>query len=286
MLWQYEAGNEYGEFLFGNDWSIPTGFTTDGKIYLFHTEHSAIDPKPRGAPAVCLDIETGDEVWRMDGLRLGTRWGGQAIIGDSVILGLSTYDNTIVALGKGPSELNVAGPDTSVPLGTEVLLTGTIKDVSPGTMADNQKLRFPNGVPAISDADMSEWMLYVYKERPAPMANGVTVKIEAIDPNGNYQDLGTTTSDMYGNFGFAFDPEVPGQFMIMATFGGSEAYYPSTSTTYVQVGEAPAPETPIEPETPTTPETPLITTEVAIIAAVVAIAVIGVGAFFVLRRRQ
>ena len=72
MRWQYEAGNEYGEFLFGNDWSIPAAFTADGKLYLVHAEHSAIDPKPRGAPTICLDIETGNEVWRTDGLRLGT----------------------------------------------------------------------------------------------------------------------------------------------------------------------------------------------------------------------
>jgi hypothetical protein len=172
MLWQYEAGNEYGEFLFGNDWSIPMGFATDDLVYFFHTEHSAIDPKPRGAPAICLDIETGQEVWRIDGLRCGTRWGGQPIMGDSVIAAFSTYDNTIVALGKGPSDISVSIANPAVNLGNEVLVQGTIMDVSPGTKADEQMLRFPDGVPVVSDADMSEWMLYVYKHRPAPMANG------------------------------------------------------------------------------------------------------------------
>jgi len=36
---------------------------TDGKIYIAHMEHSSIDPKPRGAPFICLDMETGDEIW-------------------------------------------------------------------------------------------------------------------------------------------------------------------------------------------------------------------------------
>ncbi len=283
MVWQYEGGNEYGEFLFGNDWSLPCGFTTDGKIYLFHTEHSAIDPKPRGAPAVCLDIANGNEVWRVDGLRFGTRWGGQPIIGDSVLAGFSSYDNTIVAVGKGPSELTVSAPDTSVPLGNKVLVKGTVMDVSPGTTAAEQTLRFPNGVPAISDADMSEWMLYVYKQRPKPMASGVTVKIEAVDPNMNYQNIGMATSDVYGNYGFEFEPEVEGQYMIIATFEGSGAYFGSTSTTYLTVGEALTPYTPITPEEPVTP---FITTEIAIILAVVVAAVIGVASFWALRKRK
>ncbi|MDG6223385.1 MAG: PQQ-binding-like beta-propeller repeat protein [Candidatus Bathyarchaeota archaeon] len=284
MVWQYRAGNEYGEFLFGNDWSIPAAFTADGKLYLVHAEHSAIDPKPRGAPTICLDIATGNEVWRTDGLRLGTRWGGQPIIGDSVITAFSSYDNTIVALGKGPSELTIKGPDTSVPLGNEVLITGTVMDVSPGTKDPEAMLRFSDGVPAISDGDMSEWMLYVYKHRPRPAnAVGVNVKIEAVTPNMECIQLGTTTSDSYGKYGFAFKPEMQGVYTIIATFEGSGGYFGSTSTTYVNVGQAGSASTPIEPDQPH--GTPVITTEVAIILAVVIAAVIGVAAFWALKRK-
>jgi hypothetical protein len=286
LVWQYEMGNEYGEFLFGNDWSSPTGFISDGKVYLMHTEHSVINPMPRGAPTVCISLATGEQVWRADGLRLGTRWGGQPIIGDSVIVGFGSYDNTINAIGKGPSELTVSGPDASVALGNEVLVTGTVMDVSPGTKDIEQTSRFPNGVPAVRDAEMSQYMLYVYKDRPVPTTTGVAVKIEAVDPNGNYQDLGTTTSDMYGNFGFAFEPETEGTYMIMATFAGSGAYYGAMSTTYTQVGAA-SPTTPIEPDQPDpeTPVAPLITTEIAIIAAIVIAAIIGIAAFWALKRK-
>jgi hypothetical protein len=207
-------------------------------------------------------------------LRFGTRWGGQPIIGDSVICAFGSYDNTINALGKGPSETTVTVNDG--------VITGTVMDVSPGTKSAEQMLRFADGVPAIADGYMSEWMLYVYKQRPMPTnAEGVTVKIEAVDPNGNYQNLGTTTSDMYGNFGMSFTPESEGTYMIMATFEGSGAYYGSTATTYAYVG---ALGTPIEPEQPTH-EAPLITTEIAIILAVVVAAVIGVAAYWALKRR-
>ncbi|WNZ29079.1 MAG: PQQ-binding-like beta-propeller repeat protein [Candidatus Bathyarchaeota archaeon] len=282
MLWQYRGGNEYGEFLFGNDWSLVTGFISDGKVYLFHTEHSAIDPKPRGAPTVCLDINSGNEVWRTDGLRLGTRWGGQPIIGDSVLVGFSSYDNTIVAIGKGPSELTVTASPKVAAKGNPVIIEGTVMDVSPGTKDPEAMLRFPNGVPAISDGDMSEWMLYVYKHRPRPAnAVGVNVKIEAVAPDMSYMNLGTTTSDAYGNYAFSFKPSMDGTYTIIATFEGSRGYYGSTQTTYVNVGAVTS-ATPIEPEEPVAG---FLTTEVAIILAVVIAAIIGVGAYWMLKRK-
>jgi len=283
-LWEYALTDPNTEFLFSNAWSAPTGFVTDGKVYLFHMEHSVIQPMPRGAPAACISLETGEEIWRINGLRLGTRWGGQPIIGDSVIVGFGSYDNTINAIGKGPSAITVSAPDTSVPLNNKVLLKGTVMDVSPGTEYPEQKYKFPNGVPAVSDADMSEFMLYVYKGRPMPMASGVSVKIEAVDPNGNYQIIGTATSDVYGNYGLDFEPEVEGTYMIIATFAGSGAYYGLTSTTYLTVGEALTPATPIEPEEPTA--APFITTELAIILAVVVAAVIGIVSFWALKKRK
>ena len=51
-----------------------------------------------------------------------------------------------------------------------------VTDVSPGTNDAALTMRFPNGVPAIADEYMSEWMLYVYKQFECPMMlNGVEV---------------------------------------------------------------------------------------------------------------
>ena len=180
-------------------------------------------------------------------------------------------------------------------------------DVSPGTEEARIQLRFPKGVPVVSDADMTDWMLYVYNQFAKPMATGVQVKLESYDPNGNYQVLGTTMIDSYGNFALMYEPEVPGTYYISATFEGTNAYYGSSSSTYLGVEPAPAvatpiePEVPEEPETPTEPEepeepeeptepeqpaeTPLISTEVAIVAAVAIVAVLGIATFWILRRR-
>jgi len=241
-LWTYNAEDPYQEILWANSWWGRIPLITDGKIYLGHEEHSTIDPKPRGAPFVCLDAETGDVIWKADGLFRQTHWGGRAIIADSIIVTMDTYDQRIYAIGKGPSATTVGIQDDVIKHGDSVLIKGMVTDISTGTEDHALAKRFPNGVPAVSDADMSEWMLYVYKQFPKPAdAIGVPVTLEAIDPNGNYQYLGTATTDASGNYGFAFEPEVPGQYMIMATFYGSAGYYGSTTTTYLTVDPAPEP---------------------------------------------
>ncbi|GAG63959.1 unnamed protein product, partial [marine sediment metagenome] len=67
-LWTYQAEDPYSEILWANNWWGRIPIITDGKIYLGHAEHSPIDPKPRGAPFVCLDAETGDVIWKAEGL--------------------------------------------------------------------------------------------------------------------------------------------------------------------------------------------------------------------------
>jgi len=283
LLWKYEAEDKYQEFLFGNNWWLYPLFVTDGNIYYGSLEHSPIDPKPRGAPFICLDLQTGEEVWRSNGLFRQSLWGGRAIIADSVIATQDTYDQRVYAIGKGPSVTTVDAPLSAVTVGVPVTISGTVMDASPGTEDAQIKLRFPNGLPVISDSDMDEWMLYAYKqfERPAN-AVGVEVKIQAVNPDLECVDLGTTTSDSYGNYGFTFSPEKEGQYVIIATFEGSKGYYGSTATAYLSAGTV-TPSTPIEPEQPE--ETPVITIEIAIIAAVAVAIVISVVAYLMRNRR-
>jgi hypothetical protein len=91
------------------------------------------------------------------------------------------------------------------------MIQGTVTDISAGTKEKAD--RFPNGVPAVSDASMSEWMLYVYKQFPRPTnATGVTVNISVVDANGNYRDIGTTTSDADGFYSFNWMPDIEGKY--------------------------------------------------------------------------
>jgi len=282
--WVYHANDQYQEILWANDWWMRPVFITDGKIYLGHLEHSPIDPKPRGAPFVCLNMTNGDEIWRADGLfRLHYWGGGPALIGDSIIAVRDTYDNRIYAIGKGPSATTVtAGPKISVH-GSSVLVEGMVTDISAGTEDHALTKRFPSGVPAVSDANMSDWMLYVYKqfERPADVV-GVEVVISVLDPNGNCYEVARTTSDASGYFGCTFEPLVPGFYKIIATFEGSNAYYGSFAETSLLVEEAPA-ATPVPTPVPQAPlETYFAVSTIAIILTII---LVGAVLFLLFRKR-
>jgi hypothetical protein len=324
--WTYNAVDPYTEILWADNWPLRVNFFADGKIYLTHSEHSPIDPKPRGAAFICLDIENGDEVWRIDGAFRGTDWGGNAIVGDSIIATMDTYDQRVYAIGKGPSKITVEAPLASISEGSTVTLRGMVTDISPGTMDYALMARFPHGVPVVADEYMSEWMLYVYKHLARPSnAMGVEVVLETFDPNGNFYEVGRAISDQAGFYTVTWQPPVPGSYLIFARFDGSNSYYPAYAETSMSVDPAPTPATPIEPEepevptepeepevptepeepetptepeepeTPTEPEeptepeqpaeAPLITTEVAIIVAVAIASIIGIGAFWYLRKR-
>jgi outer membrane protein assembly factor BamB len=258
-------------------------FISDGKIYIGHTEHSANQPLPRGAPFTCLNTTNGDVIWRVDGLFQQARWGGQAIIGDSIIATMDTYDQRLYAIGKGPSATSVtASPKVSVH-GSSVLVEGMVTDISLGTTDAALTMRFPNGVPAVSDANMSDWMLYVYKqfERPADVI-GVDVTITVLDPNGNCYDVATATSDANGFYSADFTPSVPGKYTVYATFSGSESYYGSSAQTAINVEEAPAPTA--EPTPTPASMTDMIVTGFGI-GMIVAIVAIGLVIILMLRKR-
>lgn len=276
LIWYFDAVDEYTEILWGDNWPLYLSFVADGKVYLHHAEHSPVDPMPRGAPFICLDLETGNVVWQMS-IR-GVHWGGYPIIGDSTIAMFDGYDNRIYSIGKGPSCTTMAVPQVGIVKGSSITIQGKVTDISPGTQEYAIMARFPEGVPAISDASMSEWMNYVYMqfERPAN-AMGVSVKLEAVDPQGNYKYLGTTQTDSYGNYGFTFKPELAGKYEIIATFEGTNSYYGSASTAYISV-DSTSPGIPINAEESST--------SIAIILAVIAAAIIIVFAFLFLRKRK
>jgi len=168
--------------------------------------------------------------------------------------------------------MTLSAPDTAVTAGTAVILKGTVMDNSPGTKQANAQLRFPNGVPAVSDESQTAWMLYVYKQFQQPMDTvGVPVSIDAVDPNGNYIHLGETTSDASGQFYFTYTPTVAGQYTIYATFAGSASYYSSFAQNAMTVAAVHA--TPEPTEQANTPyEMYTIGMGIAIIAVV---AIIG-----------
>jgi len=190
---------------------------------------------------------------------------------------MDTYDQRVYAIGKGPSATTVtASPKVSVH-GSSVLVEGTVTDISPGTKEASLAMRFPNGVPAVADESMSDWMLYVYKQFPCPAeVKGVEVVVEVLDPNNNYYEVARATSDATGFYSATFDPPVPGKYTIVARFAGSKAYYGSYAETAITVEDAPV----VTPEPTPVPQAPVETYfAVSTIAIIVAIAIVGILLF-------
>ncbi len=249
----------------------------DGKLYLFSDEHSPNTPLYKDALVRCLNATDGTEIWTMMG------WGGQSegggipinIVADGFLVYLNLYDSQIYCVGKGPSATTVtAAPKVSVH-GDSVLVEGSVIDIAAGTKQDEQAARFPYGVPAVSDESMSAWMEYVYMQKPRPSnATGVGVTLSVLDPNNNCYEIGTVTSDANGMYKLLWEPLVPGEYTVIATFAGSESYWPSYAETAVGVTEAPEATPPPTPEPASAAELYFVPMSIGILIAIVAVGLV------------
>ena len=283
LLWMYNATDPYSEFLWGNDWSQDILFINDGKIYMFHSEHSPVNPLFRGAPAICIDAETGAEVWRVDGMFRKTDWGGSPIMGDSVIAMYNSYDQRVYAIGKGPSATTVTASPKFPMEGGKVMIEGSVIDISPGTQEYAVTARFPNGVPAVSDASQGEWMKYVYAQfaRPSDIA-GVDVTLTVVDANGNYREIGNATSSSDGFYSLSWTPDIAGEYKVYASFDGSASYFGSHAETVFEVDEAVATPAPLA-DVAVPPTDMYILSGVA--AIIITIIIVGAVLFIAIKRR-
>ena len=126
-------------------------------------------------------------------------------------------------------------------------------------------------------------MEYVYMQKPRPTnTTGVEVTLSVLDSNNNFREIGKATSDANGFYSFQWTPDITGKFTVVATFAGSESYWPSRAESAFAVDEA-AP-APVYPEAPID-NTPTMITYAAV-GIIVAIAIVGaILALLVLRKR-
>jgi hypothetical protein len=187
---------------------------------------------------------------------------------------LNYYDLQLYTVGKGPSAITV-GTTTGIGEMSKVTVAGAVTDASPGSQI--------KGSAAISDKDMGAWMAYKFMNQPRPAnARGVDVTISVVDPNNNLYVVNTTTSNSDGTYSVDFAPQVAGQYQLIATFAGSNSYYPSFAHSTVYVNAA-APVTAAPTATPVSmTETYLLSSTAAII---IAIAIAGVVLAILLRRK-
>jgi len=290
------SGKEVFKYYSGNDTFRETPYGTfpfyygpiiaDGVVFAGNGEHSPSIPLYRGYQLHVFSATDGSPVWKFPG------WHVIQAIADGYLVSYNAEDNRIYVFGKGPSATTVSVSPEVVPMGSSVLIKGTVTDQSAGQP----------GTPAIADKDMSAWMNYLKRQQPIPAnVEGVPVMLVAIGPDGNVINIDTVTSDMSGIFKKLWTPPSQGEYTITATFAGSDSYGSSYAETVMGVTAAPSgsPTSPATPTAtsgqtgtpssqPTNPTGPGAGTPIELyiaIAAAVIVAVVVAGAV-VLRRRK
>jgi hypothetical protein len=243
--------------------------------------HEYSPPLYNGAQLFVWNTTNGDLLWQMPDF--ATSNSGEGVLSDGYLVVTNAYDNQLYCYGQGPSKLTVTAPEIGVTTSTPITITGTITDISAGSQQNAVAMNFPNGLPVVSDASMSQFMESVYMQQPMPSnITGVPVSISVIDSNGNYRQIGTTTSNVYGTYSFTWTPDITGQYTVFASFQGTNSYYPSSTSTGFYASN-PAPTASPYPVTNLPP------TEMYIAAAAVAIIItiaIGIAiAILILRKR-
>jgi len=233
-LWKYYAGDSGKETTTGTYamWEGP--IVADGVAFVGTGEETPTQPLTRGNHVFAVDIETGKQIWNISGIM------SLRAIADGYLLGYNAYDSLIYCFGKGPSKTTVSVRSDVISKGESILITGRVTDESMGTKQGVATAFYPDGVPAIADEYMSDWMEYLYMQQPMPEnVEGVEVFLKIQDPNGDWYSA-TVTADSNGMFSHMWAPGVVGEYHVTAMFEGSESYYASQETSTFGVDEAAA----------------------------------------------
>jgi len=238
-VWKFYSGTTldtiYGHYPFYGGVTI-----ADDKVFAATNEHTPNDPLWRGSKLFAINATTGEGIWNI------SSWMPGIIAANDCVIGLNNYDGELYNFAKGPSQITVEAPKAGITLGSSLVISGMVTDISPGTQQTELTLKFPNGVPAVSDNSMTNWMEYLYMQQAKPTDTiGVQVSLNVIDSNGNFREIGTTTTTD-GFFSFNWKPDIEGAYTVYASFAGSESYWPSNAITSFAVDPAAPTQAPTE----------------------------------------
>lgn len=279
--WHYKTPDGGYESPYGTEalWTSTGKGVIAGGVLFISEGHEFAPPLYHGAKQLALNTTTGELIWSIEAANVN---GAKAVV-EGILVALNAYDNQIYGYGQGPSKTTVTAPLVGVTTSTPVTITGTVTDISAGSKQEATATNFPNGLPCVSDASMTGFMEAVYMQQQMPNnVTGVPVVISVIDSNGNFRQIGTTTTDASGTYALTWTPDISGQYAVTTTFEGSGAYYGSSANTYFYANEQTATPTPTQPL-----EASII--EQYFVPAVAGIAVLIVASFvitiLVLRKR-
>jgi outer membrane protein assembly factor BamB len=264
----FEAPGHYPTFVnaIGND-----------VVYLVTSEHTVEMPIYKGGLARAINATTGAEIWTLSDYTTEFSTTSYAVA-DGYATWYNSYDDSVYTVGRGPTAITVQAPQAAIDLGRSLVITGNVKDTAAGTQQKEQIARFPNGVPLSSDASMTEWMAYIYQQKPLPNNfTGVQVTLDVIDSNGNYRNIGSATTDASGAYSYHWTPDISGAYTVIATFHGTNGYWPSYTETSFAVDSAHPTAVPTQalPTNLATTTDLLTYLAIGVIAIIIAIAIVG-----------
>ena len=118
------ANTPYGTWPIANILCLADGklFTMGGHLYS--------PPLFNGGELIAWNATTGEKVWSDLSFAITNRANG--VLADGYLVVPNAYDNQLYCYAKGQSAVTVSAPNTVIPRGTSVLITGTVTDQSPG----------------------------------------------------------------------------------------------------------------------------------------------------------
>ncbi len=224
----------------------------------------------------CVNGSDGEELWSISG------WfeAGAPAGADGYMVAINGYDNQLYCFGKGNTETTIEAPMTGVASGSNMVIRGSVTDQSSGQTCFGKPVA---GTPAISDESMSQWMEYLYMEQSKPNnATGVTVKLNVIDSNNNFRPIGEATTDASGTYSLTWQPDIPGDYTIIASFEGSNSYYSSSAETHFTADEPTTTATAVPVHDQPATEMYILGAAITII---IAVAIVGTVLFITIRKR-
>jgi len=256
----------------------------DGKVFIYDGEHSPQQPRIRGWSFYAINVTTGKIIWELPitgGISFSTPPSTGPIIDGYLYFPSTTGDTYII--GKGKSATTVTASPKTIAQGSQVLVEGTVLDQSPAQP----------GTPCVSKDSMTTQMSYLHLAYPIDgiwhneTITGVPVSLSAMDSNGTYYNIGTTTTNGYGGtFGMAWTPPKQDTYTILANFAADDSYGSSMATTTVTVGPAPATNTNNDGNTGVSTSPDYTMTIIGVGIAVIIAVVIAVAVAVLLLRKR
>ena len=242
-LWTFNAGTvDYLGTLYGSFpmWWGPT--IANGVVFCGGGYETLNRPIDQGFQLFAINETTGKKIWSIDGSM------DPVAISDGLLICNNAYDTQAYSFGQGPSKTTITAPQVGVTTTSPITITGRVTDVSAGSQQAAVAANYPNGLPAVSDESMSQFMATVYEQQPM-MSNttGVPVALYVLDSNNNSRSIGTATTNALGDYSYSWTPDIPGAYTIYATFAGTNGYYGSSASTGLYANEPAATPAPTQP---------------------------------------